>query len=167
MDKTACAVLIMLAGGKTLSAIGKVYGCTGANVLEWLKTRQPSFREIRPRKFSGASAKSALLNRYRGKAKKRGIPWALTEEQFFKLVTEDCEYCGQPPEAAQKADSIKGESFLYNGIDRIDNKLGYEKTNCAPCCRWCNQSKSILTVDEFKNLISRQFRKLVGGNGCA
>ena len=37
--------------------------------------------------------------------------------------------------------------YLYNGIDRIDNKLGYIKGNMTPCCKICNHAKHDLTFE--------------------
>jgi hypothetical protein len=36
-----------------------------------------------------------------------------------------------------------------NGIDRVDNTLGYELGNVIPCCSVCNRAKSNLPLDYF------------------
>jgi hypothetical protein len=40
-------------------------------------------------------------------------------------------------------------SYEYNGIDRLNNNLGYCISNSVPCCRWCNYSKNNRTESEF------------------
>ena len=40
-------------------------------------------------------------------------------------------------------------SYRYNGIDRVDSKIGYVEGNIVPCCEKCNFMKSNLEVDVF------------------
>ena len=39
--------------------------------------------------------------------------------------------------------------FLYNGIDRKNNNMGYTYTNSVSCCKLCNQAKNSLSIKEF------------------
>jgi hypothetical protein len=50
---------------------------------------------------------------------------------------------------------ICGGYYLYNGIDRVDNTLGYSKENCVSCCKICNYMKQVLTLEEFYSHIRR------------
>jgi hypothetical protein len=84
-------------------------------------------------------------------ARDRGIAWALTDDDLAELVSESCFYCGATPANATSG----ARSFPYNGIDRIDNTIGYERANCVPCCRPCNMMKGTLDVDTFLALIRR------------
>jgi len=34
-----------------------------------------------------------------------------------------------------------GSIIGYQGIDRINNNVGYESGNCVPCCNICNRAK--------------------------
>ncbi len=43
----------------------------------------------------------------------------------------------------------KQSEYIYNGIDRTDNDLGYITTNVVPCCATCNYAKKGKTVEEF------------------
>jgi hypothetical protein len=47
--------------------------------------------------------------------------------------------------------SEAGDAFLHNGIDRLDNALGYTTANSVPCCKPCNQAKNDRSVDEFRD----------------
>lgn len=44
-------------------------------------------------------------------------------------------------------------SFVYNGIDRVDNSVGYVLSNCVPCCSTCNRMKGTMSSEEFKEKI--------------
>ena len=66
--------------------------------------------------------------RYKRGAKKRGIAFTISIEDFVALWGKPCSYCGD------KIETI--------GIDRVDNKKGYVKRNIVPCCTLCNSMKS-------------------------
>jgi hypothetical protein len=72
-------------------------------------------------------------------AQKRSIPFTLTAGQVDEIATRECFYCGRPPSQVIG----KGWSaYTYSGLDRVDNRKGYEKSNVVPCCGQCNQAKS-------------------------
>lgn len=92
------------------------------------------------------------LKDYRHSAKKRGLEFSLTIGQFKKLTSQHCYYCGKEPERRVMKTSwrdAKGELKkttklsieALNGIDRVDPALGYEMSNCVPCCTRCNVIK--------------------------
>lgn len=93
-----------------------------------------------------------LFNAYKRKSLIRGHSFNLSKEYFTNLIFLNCTYCNETPNNKLTSRSY---SLLYNGIDRIDSSKGYEENNCVSCCRLCNQSKSILTVDEWKNHIRK------------
>jgi hypothetical protein len=76
-------------------------------------------------------------------AVKRSYEMLLTYEEFCGLIVQPCNYCGHHK---------KEEA---NGIDRMDNKIGYTIGNCVPCCEWCNVMKSDYGVEEFLARCSR------------
>jgi hypothetical protein len=39
--------------------------------------------------------------------------------------------------------------FVYNGIDRRENSIGYTLANCVSCCGPCNMMKKVLSYAEF------------------
>lgn len=41
------------------------------------------------------------------------------------------------------------KDFKYNGLDRIDNSVGYTEDNCVPCCAVCNRAKNSMGYNEF------------------
>jgi len=40
-------------------------------------------------------------------------------------------------------------SFVYNGIDRLDSDGGYTIKNTVTCCEFCNRAKFLKTKEEF------------------
>ena len=69
--------------------------------------------------------------------------FSLTENEFRILVKSNCFYCGVEPKqkiilSARENDNTKKYIFLYNGIDRQNNEIGYIIENCVPCCGTCN-----------------------------
>ena len=66
---------------------------------------------------------------YQRVARKRGIRFDLTLEQFVALVVgRVCVYCGEGSDAL--------------GLDRIDSRLPYTPENVVPACKLCNKFKS-------------------------
>ncbi len=102
---------------------------------------------------AGVAARRDLMHRYQGGAKKRSLPWELTQEWFFNEIQQRCSYCGIVP---SKQFFYKGEfSFVYNGVDRIDSTLGYTTTNSHACCEICNKAKRDLAIEEFTAWLDR------------
>ena len=66
-------------------------------------------------------------------AKKRGIPWDLTFEQYDALLKMPCAYCG----------------CHATGADRVDNDRGYVVGNVTPCCPACNHAKHATEVGAY------------------
>lgn len=84
---------------------------------------------------------------YRSKAKKRGLSFRISLKRFKKLTKQICYYCGKEPSLISSARGTKGYSeerikfgeYIYNGIDRVNNKKGYTNDNCVPSCIMCNR----------------------------
>lgn len=104
----------------------------------------------------GQAGLNHLYNQYQNGAKKRHLDFNLTLENVKELSSKNCHYCGQPPTQIMNKESEKGK-YIYNGIDRVDNKLGYSIDNCAPCCKVCNRAKDVMSLDEFYNWIKKVF----------
>ena len=90
---------------------------------------------------------NCLISTYKSNAKKRGIDFNLSYDDFERLVTSKCYYCGD--DKANKLIKKNYPPFYYNGIDRVDNNVGYEKDNCVACCDFCNKAKRNISIEEF------------------
>ncbi len=106
----------------------------------------------------GEAAANAVLSGYKGVAKQRNIPWEITDHIFFALTKADCYYCGSKP-SNEKKTGYKTGSYIYNGIDRKDNSLGYENYNVVACCKRCNVAKNDMSITEFKKWALKISRK--------
>ena len=95
----------------------------------------------------GTPAFNKLYRSYQRKAEKSGLPFTFSIETFYKIVQQDCYYCGEP--AKQIFSTRSGREFLYNGLDRKDNSLGYTTGNTVTCCGMCNHMKWIYPHDKF------------------
>lgn len=85
---------------------------------------------------------------YKRHAKRRDLFWELEYEDVERIIKQPCYYCGKEKSNIKITKNCK-EGFAYNGIDRIDNSIGYKITNVVPCCRFCNYSKSNIDVEDF------------------
>ena len=108
----------------------------------------------------GVGARNAVLQQYQRAARVRDRAWELTDEQFDDITSQDCHYCGQPPGTVQRGKNPALGDFTYNGIDRMNNNVGYVAGNVVPCCRVCNFAKKDLPYAEFVAWLARiaQFR---------
>jgi len=100
-----------------------------------------------------------LYSYYKYNAKKRNLEFKLSKEYFKKLVNLNCYYCGAEPNNIIKSDCDNGD-YVYNGIDRANNFLGYIDGNVVPCCIVCNIAKHTMGKDEFFNWIDRIYNHI-------
>lgn len=113
------------------------------------------YREEFRRLPEGEAAFNDLLYSYKWGAKKKGRSFELTKEEFKALTKSPCTYCGTPPLTVKSVKKATNGTYLYNGVDRKDNSLGYTVANTQPCCGICNQAKHTLTEDQFLNWVDR------------
>ncbi len=120
-------------------------------------------KELQRKRLSlakGVSATNMILNIYKQNAKKAKLPFELSRNQFLTITSKNCHYCGSPPmnncvtfrkNGVQKSNG----GFIYSGIDRKDNEIGYILNNCVPCCDICNKAKRAMPYDDFMMWIKR------------
>ena len=92
---------------------------------------QDAKRENRARNFKNENYNNIerLYRDYITGAAKRGYEISINFEEFKELVVSKCYYCHYTKEKET------------NGIDRLNNDIGYTKENCVPCCEICNMMK--------------------------
>jgi len=100
----------------------------------------------------GEAAFNSLYMDYRRDARRRQLEFTLAKDDFRQIVTSSCHYCGIEPNKEYNREWVNG-SFLYNGIDRKDNDMGYILGNCTPCCWQCNYLKRGIGYEEFLSRI--------------
>ena len=99
------------------------------------------------------AARNKVWQMYKCHAHNSSLGLTLSPKQFDKLIFGDCYYCGLPPSRVYT--SFAGNKILCNGIDRVNPKLGYTKTNCVSCCTVCNLMKKAYTLEFFIAHIKR------------
>ncbi len=121
----------------------------------------------RSKKKPGVRGQNILWNRYLRGARERGLAWGITKPWFLELTSRPCAYCGVPPEMVVGQIETNDHSYhgvyRYNGLDRVDNEVGYLPTNIVPCCGRCNMMKHAMPQDEFLAQIRKIFLKHFGG----
>lgn len=106
-------------------------------------------------KLPGEAGFNYVLRFYIRNARNRGLVWNLTNEQARILTSQQCFYCGEAPSVQSDKSISSNGKYPYNGIDRFDNKLGYEIENCVSCCKNCNRIKKDFSVDWMKKVLIR------------
>lgn len=110
------------------------------------------------------------MNGYIQRAKRKKYLWELNQELFEELIFDNCFYCGISPSKvyngritlANKENILserqkwKEEGWIkFNGVDRMNNSIGYTRNNSVSCCYNCNQAKLDRTMDEFMHWVER------------
>ena len=108
------------------------------------KTRMGRIRNQKQEMFNNLER---YYKEYITNAAKRYLDISITFDEFSELVQQKCYYCDYHK---------KGET---NGIDRINNDIGYILSNCVPCCETCNYMKAFYHPQFFVEkckIISKQ-----------
>ena len=120
------------------------------------------FRLDLVRKELGEAAFNDLYSSYKRGAEKRDLIFELSESEFRLLTSSNCFYCNkEPSQSRRKSKKRMNGLYIYNGIDRVNNEVGYTLENCVPCCKKCNQGKSDMKFDEFLNWISIVYNTMI------
>ena len=86
---------------------------------------------------------------------------SLTPREYAELTRGKCFYCGRAPFNPTK---WQCDVVLYNGVDRIDNHIGYTRENVVTCCKDCNQMKSQRSPEAFFEAalrVANNYRELI------
>lgn len=104
------------------------------------------------RMIDPGAALNTLFSNYKKDSKRRGYEFSLSLEEFKALTKKKCDYCGAEPYLLYKHKKTISDDrgYLYNGIDRKHNSVGYCSENCVPCCKTCNVMKGAMELEEWK-----------------
>jgi hypothetical protein len=83
-----------------------------------------------------ANNTSVSYSSYMKRALNKGISFNITIEEFNECKSKPCYICGK-----------LNTHEHTNGIDRINNDLGYEIGNISSCCCACNTMKKAYTLE--------------------
>lgn len=170
--------LMISKSGKELRYIkGPCEICNLEQITEWGHFCRPSKSNYRFRHLKCAQALSNKLRsdaaqtvpamklcynifyKYRHGAERVNRDFTITLEEFYSLTQKNCYYCNAIP--SNRSSHTKGERenssprFLYSGIDRKRNELGYVLENCVACCTRCNFIKRNIPWDEWVDFLNR------------
>ena len=124
--------------------MGRAFGSIHADDELFMKHKSMTAREYDKR--------NPLYPRYRKakySAKKRGIPFSITRQEYESIASKECAYCN----------GYFGRVRWCGGLDRLNNALGYVMDNLVSCCVVCNRIKAEwFTFDEASFMI----RALIG-----
>lgn len=144
--------------------MGRTKSC-GCIHTEYLNSDQAKEQRLKGtnklRLTPGESALNATFFVYKDRAKKYELEFSLTKEEFKTLTQRNCFYCNKLPSNNYGSKYNNGR-YIYNGLDRIDNKLGYTLQNSVPCCKICNIAKHNLTLNDFLKHIKAIYFNLLG-----
>ncbi len=98
---------------------------------------------------------NGLFTNYRRSALRERRAFTLSRHEFLFLATSPCVYCGSPPREVSVYDNGRPIGLRANGVDRVDNHLGYVHTNVVPACSTCNLAKHKQPVGQFLAWIRR------------
>lgn len=144
-----CGKLVVVKRSSLTSGNTKSCGCLASELVTIRNRKHLSKDDIVPL--------TNLYRNYKNGAKQRGLEFSINKTDFSILTKQNCFYCGIPPSQIMK--SPFGDEYVYNGIDRLDNSVGYVLDNCVPCCKTCNYAKGKMSYSEFMLWIKRLINK--------
>jgi hypothetical protein len=97
---------------------------------------------------TGQAVRNVRLSGYKKGANERGLVWEISDERFDELIQGNCHFCGVEPLQVARAKGCKGV-LVYNGIDRLNNAIGYVEGNVVSACFVCNSMKRVMSTEAF------------------
>lgn len=117
---------------------------------------------VSSRKLKGEVGLRRVYNGIKGRAKNKSLDFDISLDKFKQLTSANCYYCNSEPSSISKygdstpiyAEAIENGKYIYNGLDRINNDLGYTLDNVLTCCASCNMLRGDnMTVQETVEVI--------------
>ena len=105
------------------------------------------------RRLEDSEALCLIIYRdYKHRAKSKKVEFSLSIKQFKRLISKKCYYCNAEPSNTK---TRAGRSHPYNGIDRVNSKIGYTPKNSRSCCSMCNTMKMNYEETKFRHHIAK------------
>ena len=125
---------------KSCGKCGLTKGHLGYNALE---PGQASFHLFVKHVYQGAAL--------------RNLAQELSLAQMHTLAQQPCIYCGRSQTTTHGKNMLG--VYKHNGIDRLDNAVGYTVENSVPCCTDCNRAKGVLSYAAFLAWVENVYNK--------
>ena len=117
---------------------------------------KPCYTESQKIQPNDKSTYKVLMTSVKSGAKKRGLEFSLTLDQYISIVSQNCYWCGEEPLLKNpKAERMPTIPAPANGIDRLNNEVGYVYANCVPSCQKCNVAKNNYDTQEFLQWVKK------------
>ncbi len=146
--KCDCGNIKILSGYDVSHGRVRSCGCLGIEQCRNINLKKP-----------GEAAFRAICLSYKHSAMKRNLEFNLSDEFIKNIIKLPCRYCGIAPGMKKELPSKNGY-IIYNGIDRLDNDIGYVESNAVPCCRRCNTRKGDQHIDDFKKWVTSVYKNI-------
>lgn len=153
--KCDCGIDVVVAKSKLLTGHTKSCGCWNRRSTTIRNIKRKGIYRKNITEYAFRVIKSSL----KGNANSRNLECILTDQEIGKLIDSKCFYCGGGFKNKITVPH-RNETVYYNGIDRLDNSLGYTASNCVSCCFTCNRAKDTMNPNEFKTWISLVYKHL-------
>lgn len=146
-----CGNIVEIYRGCNLKSGGTVSCGCHKNALAAIRLSEIAFNN-RVYEPKTASAREVFLRKY--------SDGNLVFDDFYRLSQLNCFYCVAKP--SNKKDTVRHDrsgffsdncTFVYSGLDRVDNNLPHNLNNCVPCCKECNMSKRNMKLNDFYRMI--------------
>lgn len=134
--RCACGVVKVVQGSLLLAGNTKSCGCWASDHKR--AQRLPNDRDII----------NQIILQARRHARTRGLCWNLSFKFVNAEVRKPCFYCGNTG-GNIKRNRHNPNGFIYNGLDRVNNAVGYVRSNAVACCAQCNRSKGSMRISDF------------------
>lgn len=103
------------------------------------------------------AAFNSLYGQYKYNAKRRRLIFDLSSEQFYTVTKQNCYYCGAEPSKPHNRGGIISGGYIHNGLDRLNNDIGYVQGNVVACCTLCNRMKANRHIKVFLSHAAKIF----------
>jgi hypothetical protein len=131
---------LFIDGTRTYNKESCAYRARANKHLEYNKNRNEYFRKWSNN--NNHTRPEVVYKSYLYNSNLTKRPFTISLDYFKKFWGKPCRYC----------DDDNG----HNGVDRIDNKKGYENGNIVSCCTDCNFAKGHrFTPEQFINLCKK------------
>ena len=161
--RCACGVERAVNGNNLATGGSKSCGCLSRERATRIARLNFADRFARNTLPTGRSAAHGLYHGYQCSATKRRLSFGLSLARFIQLTSSPCAYCGCAPHRLRRPCKRGNGGYVYNGIDRVDNVIGYEEGNVVPCCFTCNDAKKTRSEAEFLAWVERIYVFRIGG----
>lgn len=116
--------------------------------------------ENRPNRLDpGIAQQRKVITYLRSRSVLRGFENDLSDKRILDLIKAPCHYCGALSSNSARQPRCNG-SFEYNGIDRVDNSLGYIEGNVVTACKFCNYAKRDRSTEDFIKWVDTVYNHL-------